>query len=156
VRAVGPADCPSRGELDDPSAEQSAQSGVPLGEDHTGRDMEHRWGHRREISRIVRLRTRSGLASQGRFRNVSLSGAFIVSPLPVALLAYVEIQFIVMHGGRRISTALEAQVVRKAGAGFGVEWREFAPAAVHALLLVPPFRSAARVHESRGFTRRAR
>jgi hypothetical protein len=101
--------------------------------------MEHRWGHRREISRTVHLDTRGGLGARGRICNVSISGAFIVSPLPVHLFSYVKIQFIAMLNGERSATALEGQVVRKNASGFGIEWCEFAPEAIRSLFAVPPF-----------------
>jgi hypothetical protein len=104
--------------------------------------MEHRWGHRREISRAVHLGTRSGLAARGRLTNVSISGAFVVSPLPVSLFSYIKVQFTAMVNGKRARMAVEAQVVRKEAAGFGIEWCEFAPEAVRALVTVPPFRLA--------------
>src|SRR5882672_8126522 len=104
--------------------------------------MEHRWGHRREISRAVHLGTRSGVAARGRITNVSISGAFVVSPLPLSLFSYVEVQFTAMVNGKRATMAVEGQVVRKEGAGFGIEWCEFAPEAVRALVTVPPFRMA--------------
>ena len=104
--------------------------------------MEHRWGHRREISRAVHLGTRSGLAARGRITNVSISGAFVVSPLPVSLYSYIEVQFTAMVTGKRASMTVEAQVVRKEAGGFGIEWCEFAPEAVRALVTVPPFRVA--------------
>jgi hypothetical protein len=105
-------------------------------------DMEHRWGHRREISRAVRLGTRSGLAARGRITNVSISGAFVASPLPVSLFSYVEVQFTAMVNGKRATMSVEGEVVRKEGAGFGIEWCEFATEAVRALVTVPPFRQA--------------
>jgi PilZ domain len=104
--------------------------------------MEHRWGHRHEISRAVRLGTRSGLAARGRISNVSISGAFVVSPLPVSLFSYVEVQFTAMVHGKREAMTVEGQVVRKEGGGFGIEWSEFAPEAVRALVTVPPFRTS--------------
>jgi PilZ domain len=108
--------------------------------------MEHRWGHRREISRPVQLGIRGGVSARGRICNVSISGAFIVSPLPIAHFAYVHVQFTAMIDGQRKVTSVEAQVVRKDSTGFGVEWCEFAPAAVRALVMVPPFRSPEPAH----------
>jgi hypothetical protein len=102
--------------------------------------MEHRWGNRHEISRPVRLGTRGGIVARGRICNVSISGAFVVSPLPVSLFSYVQVQFTAMLNGKRTATAVEGQVVRKDATGFGVEWCEFAPEAVRALVVVPPFR----------------
>jgi hypothetical protein len=104
--------------------------------------MEHRWGHRREISRTVHVGTRSGPAARGRISNVSISGAFVVSPLPVSLFSYVEIQFTGMVNGKRTTLTVEGQVVRKEATGFGLEWCEFAPEAVRSLVTVPPFRLA--------------
>lgn len=105
--------------------------------------MEHRWGHRHEISRAVHLGTRSGLAARGRITNVSISGAFVVSPLPLSLFTYVEMQFTAMVNGKRARMTVEGQVVRKEGRGFGIEWCEFAPEAVRALVTVPPFHQSA-------------
>lgn len=116
--------------------------------------MEHRWGHRREINRAVHLETRAGLHSRGRITNVSISGAFVVSPLSVPLYSYIRVQFIGMSHGKRAQMAVEAQVVRKEDAGFGIEWCEFAPEAVRALVMVPPFTKSEppapqRVHSAR-------
>ena len=102
--------------------------------------MEHRWGNRHAISRPVRLATRNGIAARGRICNVSISGAFVVSPLPVSLFSYIRVQFTAMLNGKRTATAVEGQVVRQDAGGFGVEWCEFAPEIVRALVMVPPFR----------------
>jgi PilZ domain len=104
--------------------------------------MEHRWGHRREISRAVHIGTRSGVAARGHISNVSISGAFVVCALPVSLFSYVEVQFTGIVDGKRATMTVEGQVVRKEAAGFGIEWCEFAPEAVRALVTVPPFRLA--------------
>ena len=104
--------------------------------------MEHRWGNRHEISQPVHIGTRDGSVARGRTRNVSMSGAFVVSPLPVSLFSYVQVQFTATLNGKRTATAIEGQVVRKDVTGFGIEWCEYAPAAVRALVVVPPFRLA--------------
>jgi hypothetical protein len=90
--------------------------------------MEHRWGQRKAVHKSVRVRTRAGIAAQGHITNVSISGAFVTTPLPVALFSVIEVSFIGVAGGRRASTVIEAQVVRKTAAGLGLEWCEFAPA----------------------------
>ena len=102
--------------------------------------MEHRWGNRHEISRPVRLGIRGEIAARGRICNISMSGAYVVSPLPVSLFSYVRVEFTAILNGKRTATAVEGQVVRKEGMGIGIEWCEFAPAAVRALVMVPPFR----------------
>ena len=53
--------------------------------------MEHRWGVRHAVSCPVHLRTRGGLRAPGRLCSVSISGGFVVTPLPVPLLSYVEV-----------------------------------------------------------------
>jgi hypothetical protein len=95
--------------------------------------MEHRWGYRREINRVVNLETRSGLAARGRITNVSISGAFIASLLQVRLFSYVTIHFTALQNHKRDRLAVEGQVVRKDSTGFAIEWSEFAPEAVRAL-----------------------
>jgi hypothetical protein len=105
--------------------------------------MEHRWGNRYEISRPVHLGARNGIAARGRICNVSISGAFVVSAMPVGLFSYVQVQFTAMLNGKGPSTSVEGQVVRKDATGFGIEWCEFAPDAVRALVVVPPFRCSA-------------
>jgi hypothetical protein len=99
--------------------------------------MEHRWGNRHEISRPVQLGTRRGIVARGRICNVSMSGAFVVSPLSVRLFSYVQVQFTATLNGKRALTAVEAQVVRKDATGFGIEWCEFAPQAIRALVVAP-------------------
>jgi hypothetical protein len=108
--------------------------------------MEHRWGHRREINKPVHLGTRGGRVARGRICNVSISGAFVVSALPLTLYSYVQVQFTATVEGRRTTTSVEGQVVRKDAVGFGIEWCEFAPQVVRALFMVPPFRAAAPPH----------
>jgi len=88
----------------------------------------------------VQLETRSGLVSRGRIINVSISGAFVETPLPAPLFSYVQVHFTGMSHGKRTQMAVEAQVVRRDDSGFGVEWSEFAPEAIRALVMVPPFR----------------
>jgi hypothetical protein len=104
--------------------------------------MEHRWGHRREINRAVHLETRAGVGSRGQITNVSISGAFVICSLQVPLYSYIQVQFTGMSHGKRARMAVEAQVVRKDDEGFGIEWCEFAPEAIRALVTIPPFRQS--------------
>jgi hypothetical protein len=103
--------------------------------------MEHRWGHRREINRFVRLKTGGGTMGFGCIRNVSISGAWIATRLPARLMSYVQIGFTAMQNGRGRMASLEGLIVRTASDGFGVEWRELAHPAVLAILMVRPHRS---------------
>jgi hypothetical protein len=103
--------------------------------------MEHRWGHRREIKRFVRLTMGNGVKGFGRIHNVSVSGAWIATGLPVKLLSYVDVGFTAIQRGRQTAARVEGLVVRLAQHGFGVEWRGFAHPAVLAILMVRPRRS---------------
>jgi hypothetical protein len=103
--------------------------------------MEHRWGHRREINRFVRLRMRDGLRGFGRIRDVSISGAWISTGLPAKLMSYVEVGFTAIRHGRKIVGRVEGLIVRVAGHGFGVEWCELAHPAVLVILMVHPRKS---------------
>jgi hypothetical protein len=97
--------------------------------------MEHRWGNRHEVSQSVRVAMHGGVAARGRITDVSMSGAFIEASLPVRLLSYVRVQFNAAADGR--PTMIEGQVVRKDATGFGLEWRELAPAIVAACISRP-------------------
>jgi hypothetical protein len=96
--------------------------------------MEHRWGERRPSNKPVYLRCRSGLAAKGCVRDVSISGAFVVTPLPAPLFSYVCVYFHGPYGMRHVNSAAEGQVVRRLHEGLGIEWCEFAPQAVRALM----------------------
>lgn len=89
--------------------------------------MEHRWGHRREVNRQVRLEMPDGIRGWGRIGDVSISGAWITSGLPARLMACVRIGFTTADSRRKIMAWAEGVIVRIAGAGFGVEWCELVP-----------------------------
>lgn len=111
-----------------------ARAGVGRG------NMEHRWGNRREVSRAVQLQTRGGVIARGRLCNVSTSGGYITTHLPVALFASVKVKFTAMVNGKRTHACVEGQVVRRDRGGVGIEWTDFAAEEVRALMVVPPFR----------------
>jgi hypothetical protein len=91
--------------------------------------VEHRWGERLEVALPVRIRAPFGLIGTGLVVNFSVSGAFIATTLPVALLSRVSVSFRFGRRAARImqlgSSTFEAQVVRQNAAGFAVEWCEF-------------------------------
>jgi|SRR5450756_1435370 len=96
--------------------------------------MEHRWGQRRAVDIATQLRTPGGVIAQGRISNVSVSGAFIATKLPLALLSHVNVRLARPASERGARGHAEAQVVRRESDGIAVEWCELAPAAVRALL----------------------
>jgi len=96
--------------------------------------MEHRWGRRAQLGRALHLWTPMGMAGTGQLRNISISGAYIVSTLPVALMGRVRVQIKATHTRRRPKESLEGRVVRSDRDGFAVEWCEFAPPLARALI----------------------
>lgn len=100
--------------------------------------MEHRWGHRREIDKGVRLKLCDGRTGFGRLRNLSVTGAWITTELPGRPLSVVEVGFTRADGNRRVLAHESGMIVRIAWHGLAVEWFEFAPAGVLALLALPP------------------
>jgi len=102
--------------------------------------MEHRWGQRLEVKRLVRLTLRSGLCGWGHIRNISVSGAWITTRMKARLMAYVEVGFTALTGRRRTVAKVEGQIVRISRDGFGIEWCELAHPAVLEMLQVHPYR----------------
>jgi hypothetical protein len=98
--------------------------------------MEHRWGARHAADHAVQLRTRDGVASQGRVVDVSISGALIATLMPAPTLSYIRVFLASDQPDRRARTMIEGQVVRHTAEGFALEWCEFAPDAVRALSTV--------------------
>jgi hypothetical protein len=98
--------------------------------------MEHRWGPRRDIDQAIHVWTPTGTAAAGQLRNVSSSGGYIETSLPVEPLMRVKVQLKlsgpVGHGSSRLKA--EGHVVRVGRDGFAVEWCEFAPPAIRALI----------------------
>jgi hypothetical protein len=83
--------------------------------------MEHRWGERVEVNRAVRLRRAPAVIGWGRLTNVSLTGAYVETSLPLPPLTYVEVEPLGHDGaGERLG----AYVVRGTSAGAGLEWCE--------------------------------
>ena len=100
----------------------------------SGAGMEHRWGKRSALDIRIRLHLHSGAVDAGRIANASLSGAFVrpARSLPAFTRVVVE-----LDGGTARQSApqrVPAYVVRTAPDGLGLEWYEFSPPAIAALL----------------------
>ena len=93
--------------------------------------MEHRWGERSKLNIPVRVDCGSRGVVLGVMRDASASGAFLCTAAQLHLLAKVRLEL------RTGCTGIEAQVVRRASDGFGLEWMELAPPAIVALLSAP-------------------
>jgi PilZ domain-containing protein len=97
-------------------------------------NMEHRCGYRRPISAGIVIRTSNGLAASGRLCDISASGALIASHLPAPVHAQVLVQFTERQKSRRSAAVIRGEIVRHAPGGFAIEWSEFSPPLVRALL----------------------
>lgn len=83
--------------------------------------MEHRFGRRFRCGTTVRLSAGDGVTGRGRLTDVSLSGAYLETSLPLPLFATVEV---CSDAGRDAPVELVASVVRRDARGVGVEWCE--------------------------------
>jgi hypothetical protein len=110
-------------------------------------DMEHRWGLRRTLDVGVKLYVRPRLPGFGRLRNASSSGAYVATSIKLPIMTRVHVALgwdNFQRGGRH---RIAAYVVRSDAAGIGIEWQEFGPPPVLALidaLEVLPSRQARR------------
>ena len=98
--------------------------------------MEHRWGGRSKLNIPVRVDCGSRGIVLGVMRDASASGAFLCTGAQLPLLTNVHVEFVSSGGEHH---AVEAQVVRRAPDGFGLEWMELAPRGVIDLLSVSRF-----------------
>ena len=88
--------------------------------------MDHRFGRRFECGTPVRL-TAGSLTGQGRMRDVSLSGVFVETDLYLPLFTRVSL-FRTTAANRIIE--MRGSVVRRDGAGYGIEWCETPPGSI--------------------------
>lgn len=96
--------------------------------------MEHRWGMRRTLSIGVKLYTRQSPPRFGRLLNASASGAYVAMSAAPPVMTRVQIALgwdALQRGGLH---RIAAHVVRIDARGIGIEWREFAPPPVLALI----------------------
>ena len=96
--------------------------------------MEHRWGERLKVELPVRIWTAYGVVGSGRVLDLSVSGAFIATELPVALLSPLNVIF--QRPRSQLSSpsaTYVAHVARKTARGIGIEWFDFASEDVIAL-----------------------
>lgn len=83
--------------------------------------MEHRCVRRYEVEIPVYARAFPGVVSSvGCLLNVSETGGFLLTTLPVQLHSSVSLQVI----GRDLCRKLEGEVVRRSFAGVAIEWSE--------------------------------
>ena len=86
--------------------------------------MDHRWGQRQSTDVTVQVVARSGMTGLARVADVSLTGAYLETSVPLRLHSLVYLQPSTQHhthiNGRRVA----ANVVRQDELGVGLEWCE--------------------------------
>ena len=85
--------------------------------------MEHPWGRRRSCRARVSVSAGVSVNGSGQLRNVSMSGAFLETPLRLPLFSQVAIA-VLRDDGARLGTEFTATVVRHDPQGVGIEWGE--------------------------------
>jgi hypothetical protein len=81
--------------------------------------MEHRWGNRYAANLPVSFALQSGTRGAGRLLNISTTGAYLHTEMPLRILTLIEL-FIdgFMPRGMRFT----ACVIRRDQGGYGLEW----------------------------------
>ena len=100
---------------------------------------EHRWGARIRVSIPVRIASPSETAIDGHMRNLSLSGALVTTTLASPLNSRITVT-LELPSPLQGDATIEAHVTRRHNGEVGVEWCQFAPAAVKDLLRSPLIR----------------
>jgi PilZ domain len=96
--------------------------------------MEHRWGKRSGLNIGARLCLSSGAVAAGRIANASLSGAFVRTANRIPVLTRVLVELDTNSAGQNARECIPAYIVRATQDGVGLEWNEFTPPAIAALL----------------------
>ena len=94
--------------------------------------MEHRWGVRHLLDVSVRLDGRPQVLTFARLKDASSSGAYIETRTAPPMLSQVWVEL--DWDRRNDSSRIAAYVVRTAQGGVGLEWCDFAPRAILALI----------------------
>lgn len=83
--------------------------------------MEHRCGTRHSVDLLVYVRSHGGaVSSAGQLRNISVSGGFLYTTLPVQLLSRISLRLVDSTG--RLGESLEGHVIHRGANGLGIEW----------------------------------
>jgi hypothetical protein len=85
--------------------------------------MEHRWGRRMPCVAKVCVSAGSAVTGTARLANVSISGAFVETALPLPLFGQVAIAALRADGSTHC-VEFTATVVRIDNGGVGIEWNE--------------------------------
>jgi hypothetical protein len=83
--------------------------------------MEHRWGNRHAANLPVSFALQSGKQGVGRVLNISTTGAYLQTEVPLRLLTLIDLT--ITAGLVPSGTRLAACVVRCDESGVGLEWQ---------------------------------
>jgi hypothetical protein len=100
---------------------------------YLGNRLEHRWGDRVRVNIPVRVEANELTAANGCMQDLSLSGAFVKSESDLRLNTLIEVSIAMPPPSTR-TAVIKALVSRKFDDGVGIEWYEFAPNIIRALL----------------------
>jgi hypothetical protein len=87
--------------------------------------MDHRWGRRQPTDVAVRFVAKAGMTGTGRVLNISLTGAYLETRVPLRLLSLVYLEPDTLASGDDIRRCIAASVVRRDALGVGLEWCDF-------------------------------
>jgi len=96
--------------------------------------LEHRWGKRTTLDLAVKLHLSSGAVVPGRIANASLSGALVRINARVPPLSRVLVELVTGNEQLTRAPGVAAYAVREMRDQVGLEWVDFSPPAVVALL----------------------
>jgi hypothetical protein len=120
--------------------------------DRRSHPMEHRWGQRVTLEVPVTLEVAGRTPGRGVLRNASISGAWIETALELPVFSNLVVS-LPSHGESAPRPVdLPACVVRRAAAGFAVEWRDMFCPSIVALLERATGRRADALIEDECFT----
>jgi len=97
--------------------------------------MDHRWGQRQATNIAVHVAATSGTTGAARVVNVSLTGAYLETSLPLRLHALVYVRSS-RDNSAGASKRIAAHVVRHDALGVGLEWCQELTKGVHIALLL--------------------
>jgi hypothetical protein len=105
--------------------------------------VEHRWGERIRVSVPVHLTAPAVAGIDACMQNLSLSGALMNADCELRLHMLIEVHIALPATSQRTAGVVKAYVSRKPPRGVAIEWCEFAPTIVKALLRSPAIRVSA-------------
>ena len=96
--------------------------------------MEHRWGKRIPVELPLRIDARPNSIVAAVARNVSLSGAYVETAARLLLFARLNVELEWVYWSRAEPYRIPAYAVRSDAGGVALEWCDFAPAPIRAMI----------------------